>query len=69
MPANSRWLTETTENPVLRSQPAPPRIAERLLTIGRISHVKRHAVQITPRDGENGGSSPPIADYLRMSVA
>ena len=28
MPANSRWLTETTENPVLRSQPAPPRIAE-----------------------------------------
>jgi hypothetical protein len=28
MPANSRWLTETTENPVVRSQPAPPRIAE-----------------------------------------
>ena len=31
----------------------------------RISHVKRHAVQITARDGGNSGSSPPIADYAR----
>ena len=30
--------------------------------IRRISDVKRHAVQITTRDRENGGSSPP-AEY------
>src|SRR5215467_7245918 len=29
------------------------------LQIRRISHVKRHAVQITARDGGNCGSSPP----------
>ena len=34
----------------------------------RISHVKRHAVQITARDGENGGSSPPIADSVCSHV-
>jgi hypothetical protein len=28
-PAHSRWLTEATENPVLRGQPAASRTAER----------------------------------------
>ena len=32
----------------------------------RISHVKYNAMQITARDWENGGSSPPIADSVRF---
>src|SRR5215470_18367387 len=50
------------------SEPCPDRHRGDIGAYRQGSHVKRHAVQITARDGENGGSSPPIADSARMTV-
>src|SRR5262249_58087617 len=54
----------STEPPLLEW----PTAARPTILIGRISHVKGHAVQITARDRGNGGSSPPIAESERVNA-
>src|SRR5262249_15012178 len=57
---SARRLTSTHNDNSAHDEPPPSRPKQGAYR--RISHVKRHAVQITARDGENDGSSPPIAD-------